>query len=381
MKIVQPISHRPGSFSGEAPSPRDRGFDRGGDARGPWVETMLAMPSITVLVSVYNGVHTLESTLQSVAMQSLTDWHCLVINDGSQDGSALLLDRLTGRDPRFSVIHHPINQGLSASLAEGLGTITSPLVARLDCGDRMAPERLEVQKEALLTDSSLLLVGSRARLISKTGEFICQTRLPLSRIHHSDLASGNPFLHASVMFRRAEALAAGGYDPRYRYAQDYALWTHLLERGDALILPQPLIDLVLDDGGLTVTRRSRQIRYRELARIFMMRRRAGESPGRVGKAEEEALARLAAEPSSPSPSTGPSIPYSLRCARAALAQGDGKAARRFARRGFPEAPLPSLLVLATSLVPDEPRMRALSAVAGWRERRGAGRGARWAPVP
>ena len=93
----------------------------------------------------YNGGATLAGAIESILRQDIDDWELLIIDDGSTDGSALIAESYRKRDTRITVVVHELNQGLAATLNEGLALSRRPLVARLDQDDEALPPRLRVQ--------------------------------------------------------------------------------------------------------------------------------------------------------------------------------------------------------------------------------------------
>ena len=71
-------------------------------------------PFFSVIVPVYNVAPYLGECLDSVLAQTFADWECLCTDDGSKDGSDLILDAYARRDPRFRIVHQP-NAGVSAA--------------------------------------------------------------------------------------------------------------------------------------------------------------------------------------------------------------------------------------------------------------------------
>ncbi|MBD0300673.1 MAG: glycosyltransferase family 2 protein, partial [Tolypothrix sp. T3-bin4] len=70
------------------------------------------MPFISVIIPVYNGEKTIRETIESVLNQTFTDLELIVINDGSQDATLQIVERI--QDPRLKVFSYP-NSGQATS--------------------------------------------------------------------------------------------------------------------------------------------------------------------------------------------------------------------------------------------------------------------------
>jgi glycosyltransferase involved in cell wall biosynthesis len=64
---------------------------------------------VSIMMPVYNGIRTLPLAVSSVLTQTYTNWMCIIVNDGSNDGTKEYLDSL--QDKRFKIIHFPENKG------------------------------------------------------------------------------------------------------------------------------------------------------------------------------------------------------------------------------------------------------------------------------
>ncbi len=101
------------------------------------------MPSISVIVPVYQAERSLASCVESVRAQTFPDWELLLIDDGSSDGSAALCDRFAASDDRIRAFHQPANRGVSEARNLGLREVRSEAIAFLDADDQLEPQALE----------------------------------------------------------------------------------------------------------------------------------------------------------------------------------------------------------------------------------------------
>ena len=79
---------------------------------------MKAIPDISVVMGVYNNADTLSAALDSILSQEGVELEFVVIDDGSTDGSASILDEAAKTDPRLRVVHKK-NEGLTRALIDG----------------------------------------------------------------------------------------------------------------------------------------------------------------------------------------------------------------------------------------------------------------------
>src|SRR5438309_11131114 len=116
-----------------------------------------AMPAISVVMGVYNGASTLAATLDSILGQTEGDFECIVVDDGSTDATAAVLDEYASRDPRIRVIRQA-NAGLTRALIAGCASARGTYIARHDAGDLSDARRFALQRRTLDADSSVAFV-------------------------------------------------------------------------------------------------------------------------------------------------------------------------------------------------------------------------------
>ncbi len=102
------------------------------------------MTLISIIVTCFNQEHTIEATVESVLAQTHRDLECLVIDDGSTDGSREVIERLARKDCRVQY-RSQANQGVSVARNHGFSSSSGEFIQFLDGDDRLAPEKLERQ--------------------------------------------------------------------------------------------------------------------------------------------------------------------------------------------------------------------------------------------
>ncbi|MES2209896.1 MAG: glycosyltransferase family A protein [Chloroflexota bacterium] len=197
-------------------------------------------PTVSVILPAYNCPAYIGEAVESMLAQTFEDFELIVIDDGSTDETPEVVRRY--RDPRIQFVSQA-NVGLAATLNRGIAMARGELIARQDQDDRSLPERLAKQVAFMATHPDHALVGTWAE--------IWREQAPTGRIHTHPaddadlkylLLLNNPFVHSSVMLRRAAIQQVGGYttDPARQPPEDYELWSRIARQFAVANLPEVL---------------------------------------------------------------------------------------------------------------------------------------------
>jgi len=94
-----------------------------------------SLPSLTVGLPAYNEAENIGPMIESVVEKIgplVSDLEIIVVNDGSSDGTAEVVRRISGRDSRIRLIEHPTNQGYGAAVRDSIWSATKELVFTTD---------------------------------------------------------------------------------------------------------------------------------------------------------------------------------------------------------------------------------------------------------
>jgi glycosyltransferase involved in cell wall biosynthesis len=231
-------------------------------------------PAVSVLMGVWNGAPQVGEAVESVLSQTAADLELIVVDDGSSDATPVVLKSF--RDPRLHVTRRA-RGGLTSALNAALAVARAPLVARLDADDIALPERLGRQLEYLKRHPDIGLLGTAARETDAAGREVAILRPPTDdALIRRALIRRNPFVHSSVVMRRATVEQAGGYDEAFPVAQDYDLWMRMSRVTRMANLPDVLVTRRLLPGRVTAARESE--RFKAEARIRWRAVRSGAYP-------------------------------------------------------------------------------------------------------
>ena len=211
---------------------------------------------ISILVPARDAVGTLDACLRSVLRQSEPRWECVVVDDGSRDGTAGLAEGFAARDPRFRVIRTE-HRGIVEALNAGLGHCRGRYIARMDADDLMHRRRLELQLDALERDPGLAGVGCHVRCFPRRelGQGMRSYERWLNAIDSEDSLRREAFVecpvaHPALMIRR-DVLCELGYRDA-GWPEDYDLLLRLLDRGERLsAVPHRLLSWRVAQGSLS----------------------------------------------------------------------------------------------------------------------------------
>lgn len=218
-------------------------------------------------MGVYNEAASIGDALESIRAQTLTDWELIVVNDGSTDRTASVLDRFAAGDRRITVIHQE-NAGLTRALIAGCARARGTYIARQDADDVSLPERLERQVAVLESDPGIGLVSCWAQYVGPQGEPLEVVTRPASPAEATSLLvdshQGLP-AHGTAMFRRNLYEAVGGYRPEFHFSQDIDLWLRITERAQLAYVGECLYRYRRCASGISGTHAGTQSEFGQLA--------------------------------------------------------------------------------------------------------------------
>ena len=126
------------------------------------------MPEISVVLPVYNAQASIERAVRSMLEQTLWDIEIIVIDDGSTDQTAAIVNSI--QDSRIRYFKKP-HRGVALTMNDGVAVARSPLIARMDADDFSHRSRLESQRKYLETHD-VDAVGCQVRIIDTDGSTV-----------------------------------------------------------------------------------------------------------------------------------------------------------------------------------------------------------------
>lgn len=201
-------------------------------------------PRVTVVTAAYNGEQFLERTLRSLQAQSFRDFEALVIDDGSTDGSAAIVESFARRDPRIRLLRQQ-NEGIAKALNHGVREARGELIAFLDHDDLWHPDKLVRQVREFDRSDAVGLVGCYSTLIDEDGRnlgwrFGTSAKGDVYREMLScDLVGGG----SVALLRRAAVDEVGFFDsdPRISGRSDWDMWLRIVRSWEYVGIEEVLV--------------------------------------------------------------------------------------------------------------------------------------------
>lgn len=144
-------------------------------------------------------------------------------------------------DPRVRLIHGTSPQGVGHALREACKHARGEFIARLDSDDVALPGRFARQVAYLRDHPDTVAVTGQAPWIDEEGARIGAFGHASGADVRGKLLEQNVLVQSAIMFRAADYLAVGGYNP-LRQMEDYDLWLRLALRGRMAVLDADVVE-------------------------------------------------------------------------------------------------------------------------------------------
>ncbi len=226
-------------------------------------------PIVSVIVPCFNYGHLLSETLESVYTQSLKEWECIVVDDGSIDDTETVARTFTSKDSRFSYVYQK-NGGLSSARNAGLRNAKGEYIQLLDADDLIEHEKLEkhVTFLAQRKDYSLVYGGMQyfttCNSVKKFSKGLngedkdwLQMWPDTNKEMLLALVERNQFPVSAAIFRKSVLKEVGFFDESLRSHEDWEFWLRLAFSGKRFFgLDEPGTKTLVREHGRSMTKRS-----------------------------------------------------------------------------------------------------------------------------
>ena len=123
---------------------------------------------VSIITPCYNGSDYIAETIESVMAQSYSNWEMIVVDDGSKDSTASIVQNYVEKDARIKLIRQK-NKGSAAARNNGIKSAKGRYIALLDSDDVWMPEFLEKQIAFMKEKNAVCVYCSYVRINNQSG--------------------------------------------------------------------------------------------------------------------------------------------------------------------------------------------------------------------
>ncbi len=246
---------------------------------------------VTLAICMYNAEKYIEETLACIMTQTMQDFHLLIVNDCSTDGSVECVKRFFKQNPRqYELVSLPENRGLCAGRRFVEEHATTKYLLFVDADDCPLPYFVEKLYKKIISDDKLIAVGCYLQYIDlygrriKGGIFLGETTKDsfFQKARNGKLI----FMASTSLYDREIALSVGGHNingfpkgkPRYQdLCEDLDLWTRMSDlytEGKAIVVIPEVLYYYRKGDGISLSSLGMLLRMRHI-KMNLKRRRKG----------------------------------------------------------------------------------------------------------
>lgn len=220
---------------------------------------------ISIIIPVYNAGSYLERCLYAIKNQSYIDWSCVLVNDGSNDESAIICDKWAKEEPRIKVIHQE-NKGASIARQVGIAVAEGEYLSFVDADDVVEPDYLEKLYTALIENNTEIAACDLIKHME--GIEVEPNRNSKSRIlEHNELHQRffkyDFWGYPGKLYKRE--IFDGIYYPQATINEDYVVMAQLFHKCQCMAyVPIPLYHYMIHEGSLS----NQQISARAIEELY-----------------------------------------------------------------------------------------------------------------
>lgn len=248
---------------------------------------------LTVAICMYNAERYIEETLQCLMAQTVQDFHLMIVNDCSTDGSVAQVEKFFKENPRqYEIVNFSVNQGLCAGRRYVEENAKSKYILFVDADDCPYPNLVEMLYNKITSDSDLMAVGCYLEYMDSESKRIKGGIFLGEKTKEDFYAKAEKgkliFMQPTAIYDREVALRVGGHNmdgfpdgkPRYRdLCEDLDLWTRMSDlyvEGKAIVVvPEVLCRYRKHQQAMSTNAIGMVLRMRHI-KTNVRRRRRGE---------------------------------------------------------------------------------------------------------
>jgi peptidoglycan/xylan/chitin deacetylase (PgdA/CDA1 family) len=196
--------------------------------------------AVSVIVPAFNRAETIVATLESLIAQTFKDWEAIVIDDGSTDSTAEVVEGYASRDQRIRLLKQA-NAGVSAARNAGLESSRGQWVFFLDADDWVTPDALALLVSAVEGDPDRAVAIGRSVLVLPNGAEVVEPEPPSGEEMFVEMARRCVYSIHTTIQPTELVRAVGGFDTSLVAGEDWDLWQRIARTSPSYVyLPEKI---------------------------------------------------------------------------------------------------------------------------------------------
>lgn len=188
------------------------------------------MMSVSVVMPAYNAAETIAEAIATLQAQTFSHWELIVVDDGSVDETAVIVEKIVEEDGRIQLIRQK-NAGGSAARNSGIAHAQHAWILFFDADDWLESTHLQQMIAKLAANPELDAVTCGWTRVSPDGEVGRADFAPDLPDLFPAFAQECAFLIHTCVLRREAAEAVGGFDISLKTCQDWDFWQRIARLG------------------------------------------------------------------------------------------------------------------------------------------------------
>lgn len=181
-------------------------------------------PKVSIVVPVYNAEKYLKKCLDSICSQTLKEFECILVDDGSKDESGKICDDYAAKDCRFIVIHKA-NGGVSSARNAALDVAKGEYIGFVDSDDWIESNMFQVlYEDAIVTDCEMVICSIAEEPVTFHDCFLSSKEARLTLFSQFGFQGYSP----NKLTKRS-AIGANRYNTNMSYYEDSEFFFHVLQ--------------------------------------------------------------------------------------------------------------------------------------------------------
>jgi len=219
-------------------------------------------PTVSIVMSSYNGGKYLAKTMDSVLAQSFQDWEFLIYDDCSTDNSRDIINSYI--DPRIKPYFPDTHEHMVMGFNHGITHSSGTYIARIDNDDTWEPDKLQKQVDFLKNNPDYGACFTLVTMIDENGCVLTEkdtVRVTWFDTRNKSQAEwlryfyfmGSCLCHTSVMMTRKALEVVGLYNLGYIQLQDFDMWVRITKHFPIYVLQEKLTNYRWFTSGTNVS--------------------------------------------------------------------------------------------------------------------------------